>query len=99
MVNQPRTMTLQEALGFLTRAHTRDDELTGYTVEMLPRIEEWEHSAYLEAWGVARDYLHAGMAGDGISDGLAEWWSDRLSALAASGRVVKADDGYRLTNG
>jgi hypothetical protein len=58
MMNPKVKMTLQAALGYLTRAHTRDDELTGYTVETLPRIEKWEHSAYVEAWGVARDYLH-----------------------------------------
>ena len=48
-------MSLDEALWILERSHTRDDEITGYVVETLPRYDyHCSQSQYLEAWGVMR---------------------------------------------
>ncbi len=58
-MNKPRMMTLMAALSTLERAHTRDDELTGYVVEHRRTIEDWERPAYVEAWGVVRDYIRS----------------------------------------
>lgn len=55
-------MDFTEALWVLERAHTRDGDPNGlgYTVEMVPAyLLDFDHGAYIEAWGVVRDYLRS----------------------------------------
>src|SRR5688572_20813895 len=54
-------MNITEALWILERAHTRDDALTGYTVQWSPGdfILSLDRSEYIEAWGVVRDHLRS----------------------------------------
>lgn len=47
-------MPLNKALHILTEAHTRDNEMTGFTVETLPQVFEWGHADYIEAWRAVR---------------------------------------------
>lgn len=49
-------MTLIEALGILSRVHTRDDDQLGYVV-MMGASPEYDGHRYIEAWGVVRQLL------------------------------------------
>ncbi len=57
----PRAMTLFNALLILARTHTRDDERTGYVIEVGVGPNSYSNPAspeeYIEAWGVVREQL------------------------------------------
>lgn len=66
-------MNINEALWILERAHTRDDELTGYVVQMQPDLfGDIGRTEYIEAWGVLRRTLRHG-------DGACNVCGERLS--------------------
>ncbi len=47
-------MPLAQALHILSEAHTRDDDLVGYTVEVGVRYGRWDHGDYIKAWASVR---------------------------------------------
>lgn len=55
-MNDDPPMSLCRALSLLVEAHTRDDDLVGFTVETGPRVDPpWMGKGeYLEAWSVVR---------------------------------------------
>lgn len=50
---------LRQALDVLARAHTRDDPVGGFVVEMYPRIGVIDigRQEYIEAWRIVRESL------------------------------------------
>ena len=53
ITNEP-IMPLAKALHILAGAHTRDDDLTGFTVENYPDMSECMRADYIEAWESVR---------------------------------------------
>jgi hypothetical protein len=59
--HEPRVGTLKEALSILERAHTRDDEMVGFTVERSPAPELTGISPtdYWDAWRMVREFVRS----------------------------------------
>lgn len=54
-----REMTLSEALRFLSRVYTRDDDVTGFVVEWAPAPwYDTPKSEFFAAWRAVRKRLH-----------------------------------------
>lgn len=53
-------MSLEKACYVLAQAHTRDDDVAGYVVEMVSSgfFSGFSQADYVEAWGVIRGAAH-----------------------------------------
>jgi hypothetical protein len=93
MTNKPRMMSLQAALWLLERVHTRDDDLTGFTVQRVPVVENQgiSPSDYLEAWAVVRDYLRTTVDPMSALVTLVEAEGYRILVDAISGKPTKLE--------
>lgn len=56
----PTEITIEAALNLLARVHTRDDDLTGFCVQMGATPQPWDCSehAYVQAWAAVRRAVH-----------------------------------------
>lgn len=56
MTEKPKRMSLCSAMSLLAEAHTRDDELVGFTIETFPHIGiRFGWAEYIEAWRAVRE--------------------------------------------
>ena len=55
-------MPLSKALHILADIHTRDDDVTGFTVQhgagWHPYLSRWSQDDYIRAWAAVRAHIH-----------------------------------------
>lgn len=60
-------MTLEQAIMWLVRVHTEDDERTGFHVKMGAHPHQFDCTTqdYVKAWETLRDHIHLRTSRDG----------------------------------